>query len=30
MPSKELWTEFGIVMIGFVPVVITIWVIFRF
>jgi hypothetical protein len=30
MPSKELWTEFAIVMIGFVPVVITIWVIFRF
>jgi len=28
--DKELWTEFAIVMIGFVPVVITIWEIFRF
>jgi hypothetical protein len=30
MPRKELRTDFAIVMIGFVPVLIAVWVIFRF
>jgi len=30
MPSKELWTDVAIVMIGFVPVLTAVWVIFCF
>jgi hypothetical protein len=30
VPSKELSTEFAIVMIGFVPVLTAVWVIFCF
>jgi hypothetical protein len=30
MPSKEFWTDFAIVMIGFVPFLTAVWVIFCF
>jgi hypothetical protein len=30
MSSREFWTEFGIVVSGFVPAAIAIWVIFLF
>ena len=30
MPSKEFWTDFAIVMTGFVPFLTAVWVIFCF